>query len=275
MPVESLLFPTKFRPGALQFLKKLLVLKKAGLRRVHILHVIDRDKVSFDYAGYLKELEEKLRSEAEAILSEWKEELSKEVEVETSIVVGIPEYEVLEAEKKADLVAMGKPTSGIIKRLFMGSTTLNILAHSTKPAIMAKYEDDVIHGDRCLFCKVAFATDGSEPCRRALNFLLELAPVIQEVDVISVANLKRKEDTAFYEPILEEFASPLKEAGLRVSTHLLTGTPSKEIIKFAEAVGSSMIVVGTTGKDAIEEMIIGSASHRILEKAKVPVMVVP
>ena len=277
MPVERLLFPTKFRPGALQFLKKLLVLKEVGLREVLLLHVIEKEKVSFDYAGYLKELEGKLRSEAEAILSKWEEELREEAEVDvkSQVVVGIPEYEVLDAEGRVDLTAMGKPTSGLLRKLFMGSTTLNILAHAKKPVILAKYESDVVQGDRCIFCRVVFATDGSKPCLRALSFIKELAPVFEEVSLVSVTNTGRKEEDSYYKPILERFEGELKAAGIKVSSHLLKGTPSKEVIKFSEAIDATLVVVGTTGKDAIEEMIIGSASHRIIEKAKMPVMVVP
>ncbi len=275
MPVEKLLFPTKFRPGAIQFLKKLLVLKKVGLSKVKILHVIEKEKVSFDYAGYLRELEERLRHEASEILKEWTDELSKEIALESEIVVGIPEYEILEAEKTVDLVAMGKPTSGPLKKIFMGSTTLNILAHAKKPYILAKFEDEFIQSEKCLFCKVVFATDGSNPCKRALALLKELAPVIQEVDLVSVANLKRKESKGYYEPILEEFASELTNAGIKVDRHLLEGLPSKEVVNFAESTGASMIVVGTTGKDAFDELLIGSASHRIIEKTRLPVMVVP
>ncbi len=275
MPIKKLLFPTKFRPGALQFLKRLLVLKEVGLEEVTVLHVIEKDKVSYDYAGYLKDLEMKLRNKAEEILREWEREIGEEVRFNGKIIVGIPEYEVIEAEGEVDLVAMGKPTSGILRRLFMGSTALNILAHSRKPSIMAKFEDETLYGERCMFCKVVFATDGSAPCKRALELLKQLAPLIQEVDVVSVVNTKRMESENYYRPILQEAAEALSSSGLKVDTHLLSGTPSKEVVSFAESTGATLIAVGTTGKDALEEMFIGSASHRILEKTRLPVMIVP
>ena len=274
MGVKKLLFPTKFRAGSLQFLKKLLVLKKAGLEEVTVLHIIEKEKVSFDYAGYLKEVEEKLKKKAEEILKEWEEEFSKEINFKYEIVVGIPEYEVLEREENFDLIAMGKPSSGLIKKLFMGSTTMNILAHVKKPVLVAKFEEEVLHSEKCLFCKVLLATDGSEPCKRALGFIKSLAPVVEEVDILAVQNVKRKESREPYEKIVEEFAKEL-EGVVKVDTHILEGTPSKEILRFAESIGSSMIVVGTTGKDAFEEMIIGSTSHRVLEKSKLPVLVIP
>lgn len=172
------------------------------------------------------------------------------------------------------MIAMGKPSSGLIKKLFMGSTTMNIIAHATKPVLMAKFEEEVLYGERCLFCKVILATDGSEPCKRALNLIKELSPVIEEVDIVAVQNTKKKDDKSYYEQVVKEFAEALSSV-VKVDTHILSGTPSKEIMQFAESSGASLIVLGTTGKDAFDEVFIGSTSHRVLEKSKLPVLVVP
>ncbi len=276
MKIEKLLFPTKFREGALYFLKKLLIFRKVGLKEVEILHVIEKDKVAYDIAGYLKELEEKLRAEAQKKLDEWKKEIESEVDrVVTKIVVGIPEYEILAESRHVDIVGSGKPKSGFLRRLFFGSTTLNFLAEIEKPTVLAKLEEKFLQDDRELYERVVFATDGSAPCDRALDFLVTIAPILGKVDLLSVANTDRKEKTESFEEMINSYSEKLKACGVETEIHLIEGKPSKEIVKLADAVNATMIVMGTTGKDKFEELVLGSASHRVMEMAKVPITMVP
>ncbi len=276
MKIEKLLFPTKFRKGALDFLKKLLVFKEVGLKEVEILHVIEKDKVAYDLAGYLKDLEERLKSEAQKILDEWKKEIEKTIDkVSTKIVVGIPEYEILAESEHVDVVGSGKPTSGFIKKLFFGSTTLNFIAEIKRPTVLAKLDNKILEDKRGLYEKVVFATDGSTPCERALDFLISIAPIVGKVELLSVANKDRQEKIDLFKDMIENYSERLKASGIETEIHLLEGKPSKEIVNLANYTNATMIVMGTTGKDKFEELVLGSASHRVMEMSKVPITMVP
>ncbi len=275
MGIERLLFPTKFRKGAFEFLKKLMVFKKVGLKEVKILHVVEKEKVAFDLAGYLKDLEEKLKKEAESKISEWIEYLKDDVKITPKIVVGIPEYEILAESKDADIVASGKPTSSFIKKLFFGSTTLNFIVDINKPTVLAKLEDSFLKDERDLYEKVVFATDGSDPCKRALEFLKSISPIVGKVELLSVANVERHEKTGMFKNRIEEYEKEIKASGVDVEVHLLEGKPSKEIVNLATYTNATMIVMGTTGKDKFEELVLGSTSHRVMEMSKIPITMVP
>jgi nucleotide-binding universal stress UspA family protein len=55
---------------------------------------------------------------------------------------------------------------------------------------------------------------------------------------------------------------------------VLRGTPSDEIIKFANYEKVELIIMGTTGLGVIKKFVSGSVARNILEKASSPVMLV-
>ena len=63
MPIEKILFPTKFRELAFDALETLFKLKEAGLKEIVLLHVILREDVGFvPFGGYLKEEEKRFKN---------------------------------------------------------------------------------------------------------------------------------------------------------------------------------------------------------------------
>ncbi|HEX7571814.1 MAG TPA: universal stress protein [Bacteroidota bacterium] len=67
-----------------------------------------------------------------------------------------------------------------------------------------------------------------------------------------------------------------KEIGGRVksSCSVRTGNPHQEILREAEELGVSLIVVATHGHSGVEHMLFGSTADRIVRNAKCPVLTV-
>lgn len=61
--------------------------------------------------------------------------------------------------------------------------------------------------------------------------------------------------------------------GWKVSSDSTYGSPGWEILAFAEKMGSDLIVVGAKGTSAIERVLLGSVSQKVVTEAKCPVRV--
>lgn len=74
---------------------------------------------------------------------------------------------------------------------------------------------------------------------------------------------------------LDAIATAVRRTHPRVKTALLTGTPWREIVTYAEMHDCDLIVAGTHGRTGIAHLIEGSVAERIVRASSVPVLVVP
>jgi len=74
---------------------------------------------------------------------------------------------------------------------------------------------------------------------------------------------------------LEELAQRLSADGIAATPLLVRGPTVEKILAEAERVDARWIVVGTHGRGAVLEALLGSVSHDVLRKAARPVLVVP
>jgi|ERR1700740_2255000 len=81
--------------------------------------------------------------------------------------------------------------------------------------------------------------------------------------------------TNFLADKLEKVAADIKKRyGIKVTTYVSTGNTTSEIVSMAEETNSTMIVMGTHGKDSENGFFLGSNAYRVLTKSDVPVMTV-
>jgi nucleotide-binding universal stress UspA family protein len=67
----------------------------------------------------------------------------------------------------------------------------------------------------------------------------------------------------------------LRAKGLTVTTKHLTGHPGQVTVDQATALHASYIVLGSHGRGAFYELMVGSTASRVLKQARCPVVVVP
>ena len=141
--------------------------------------------------------------------------------------------------------------------------------------------------------KVLVAYDFSDPSNRALSFAgrlardtsakLELVYVHPDIydgrgdpslTLPAAMPGQGERYLQFLEQELKTAASKLLGAE-DVACHVLRGDPVKRIEAAAQSSGADVICVAATGKGAVDRVLLGSVSQRLLRTSPVPVLIVP
>ncbi len=133
-----------------------------------------------------------------------------------------------------------------------------------------------------MFEKVLVPTELSKQDDKVMHFVSGFGHYgAKEVVLVHVAALKGVErpvavrkEREFLDDVAER-SSILESAGMKVKPLLLRGVPHEEILRAAAEENVSLIISGTRGKGAFNELAVGSVSEMIGRKASVPVLMVP
>ncbi|MFC1802444.1 universal stress protein [Thermoproteota archaeon] len=143
-----------------------------------------------------------------------------------------------------------------------------------------------------MYEKILVPVDGSEHSLNALKHAVTLAKVHNsEITVISVIEELRLPFGAQYSLWANESHQELirtslesinkvitaikqKEPELLIDSEIIEGEPAKTIVKTAEMNNCSLIVMGKRGMGFIEELIMGTVTHKVVNTSKVPVTIV-
>jgi len=94
--------------------------------------------------------------------------------------------------------------------------------------------------------------------------------VSQFVNADQIASYHREESAK----ALAEAGALLEAAGLNVTIHTVVGHAAEEIAKLADKLKCDQIVMGTHGRGALAELLVGSTTLRVVHRSKVPVLLV-
>lgn len=90
--------------------------------------------------------------------------------------------------------------------------------------------------------------------------------VLRNVDSLSMGEERRDKLRAAEEKAVE--------ANVSYNVSILRGNPSTTIVEYAEEKKVDLIVMGTRGLNVLQEMVVGSVSHQVLQKVNSPVLIV-
>lgn len=127
----------------------------------------------------------------------------------------------------------------------------------------------------------SFAFDYGLSLARQFGSELLLLHVINEpVDLrgfyvphISFEQLE-KEIAAGAAVMMEKFCQEKLAGYSNYKTSIVTGTPFDEIIRKAEEIDASLIVIGTHGRTGLDHIIFGSTAERVVRGATCPVLTI-
>ena len=140
--------------------------------------------------------------------------------------------------------------------------------------------------------KILAAVDTSEFSRAILDMTKTVAVGIGgQVLLINVAprqpdafgrQIKRKvvsdpvpEELRDRRELLDRCAAELAAAGIECETLLIRGNPGPTLLREAERWGVGLIIMGSHGRGALYEKLMGSVSKAVMAGRQFPVLVVP
>ncbi len=74
---------------------------------------------------------------------------------------------------------------------------------------------------------------------------------------------------------IQELADRMRKAGIDTTALLVHGATVEAILQEASDVEADMIVVGSHGRGAMYQLLVGSVSKGVLHKSPLPVLVIP
>ncbi|SHE90690.1 Nucleotide-binding universal stress protein, UspA family [Fodinibius roseus] len=172
--INNILFPTDFSDNARHALPFALKIAKRIGATVHILHAIEEP---YDFAPMDEEIKEGVTKKVRRLFDKIIREIEKEgiysdIPVETHIRTGRAINAILETDQSfgADLIVMGTKGRSGLKRIFIGSTTADVVEASAIP-VLAIPENAPITD----FNQILFTTDYHDGDLKALQYVVELA----------------------------------------------------------------------------------------------------
>ncbi|MFD1017700.1 universal stress protein [Thalassobacillus hwangdonensis] len=138
-----------------------------------------------------------------------------------------------------------------------------------------------------MYKKILVAADGSEHSQRTTKQAAELARLqdgssitiiyvidgdTSKHDVLAEGNpatldMKRHER-------LKPIEGHLEAKGVPFEVVIKRGEPGPTIVKHANDEAFDIVIIGSRGLNALQEMVLGSVSHKVAKRANCPVMIV-
>jgi nucleotide-binding universal stress UspA family protein len=139
-----------------------------------------------------------------------------------------------------------------------------------------------------MFTKILLAADGSDHSVRAAKKAAELAKLSgrdAEITVVYVIDGQTSKVDVLHNPdryVVEEkrrlrlhpVTSLFNSEDLNFKLEKLLGEPGPAIVEYANKNEFDVVVVGSRGLNGLQEMVLGSVSHKVAKRVKAPVMIV-
>jgi nucleotide-binding universal stress UspA family protein len=232
----------------------------------------------------------------ESALREQKEILERQgFEVEARIVPGFAKLEInrVAAEENYSLIAVGSHGHSMAGEVLLGGVAYEVIHSARKPVLLVPLEltqgegDACVRATRCDFREhVLFPTDFSENAGHAFTYVEKLA-----ADGARRVTLLHVQDRARIDPHLahrldefneidrgrlEKMREMLRKKGsAEIEIELCYGSPFVEITRLIRERNVHLVVMGSQGRGFIEEVFLGSVSHKVARHADAPVLLIP
>ncbi len=210
-----------------------------------------------------------------------------EIQLELVVDEGMAPDSILSfaRERKTDLIVMGTHGRRGYDRLMLGSVTDRVMRRAPCPvlAVCKPPRDSWAAGDerghvhrlnRILFC-----ADFSESSARALEYAISATEeydaelTLLHVSEEAATHAKRDEALAAATEHMNKLIRRERCSSLKIKTAVRAGKPYQQIIQFAEEAQIDMVVMGVSGRGALDRAVFGSTTYRVIQLGPCPVLV--
>lgn len=136
-----------------------------------------------------------------------------------------------------------------------------------------------------MYTHIVLAADGSENALRATKHAVALAKLGNgKIEIVYVADFKKAkyevlhaESNEALEYERRQKVRPVEEILLAENVpyevKILHGEPGPTIVDYVNQCEADLVVVGSRGLNSLQEMVLGSVSHKVVKRVKAPVLV--
>lgn len=244
---------------------------------VFLCYVADTNEPSQTRVG--TEVVDVLEEEGEDIVSDARERAAdRGVAATADVVQGTPHDAIVDyVESRAiDLVVMGTHGRDGLERYVLGSVAESVVNASPVPVLTVRGPDDATA--TYPYGSVLVPTDGSAHATAALRRGAAVAArhdaplhLLAVVDESILGGGDDRTDRA--RDLLEDAAATARDAGAdEIVTDVRSGSVPREIVSYADLKDVDLVVMGTHGRNGLDQLLLGSITERVLRTASVPVL---
>lgn len=136
-----------------------------------------------------------------------------------------------------------------------------------------------------MYKKILLAADGSDNSFRAAEETLHFINEDTQVTILNVINPADSKEDVLHSGASESIVNNRKEKLSKIidlyasknipyQVHFENGVPNETVVKFANSGVHQAVFLGTRGLNGLQEMVMGSVSHKVAKRAHIPVMIV-
>lgn len=195
---------------------------------------------------------------------------------------------------RVDLIVIGRTSRPRLAELFIGSTAHRVVRLAPVPVLVVPGPDAPDAALHALprYDHVVAATDLGETSRRGLAavdalvghfasrvtaiYCLTVEPVAPAVVGRVAVTLPSEQLDELMDTHRERIANQVAGLGRTwVEARVVTGAPAQALLDAAADLGADLVAVPSTGKGALERILLGSTTERLLRRSRLPVLVLP
>ncbi|RLQ90281.1 universal stress protein [Planomicrobium sp. Y74] len=138
-----------------------------------------------------------------------------------------------------------------------------------------------------MYGKILLAVDGSNHSLRAAKEAITIAGnnPDSQITIVYVADHDDAKNDVLHSGSTAELdfqrrkkLQPVEEAiaagNIKHRVKILHGTPGPAIVEYANSESFDILVIGSRGLNSLQEMVLGSVSHKVVKRANCPVLIV-
>jgi nucleotide-binding universal stress UspA family protein len=205
---------------------------------------------------------------------------------------GDPVTEILAqaSEMNADLIVLSTHGRSGFDRMVLGSVTEKVLRKASSPVLVVPPQAGDASEPFAGYHRVICAVDFSDVSRSTLDYAVSIAEQASAATtVVHVVEGARGTEEAGYgravtevqraevegvERQLRDFVQTHEGTGRALTRIVRRGTPHREILRLAAEIGADLVVLGVSGRGAIDLTLFGSTANEVVRRAPCAVLTV-
>ena len=287
--MKTIIAATDFSEEARYAAERAAIVAKEQRAHLSLLHVMSSSALN-DVRKLFQaptDVEAKLIDDAGRMLNEVAADISLKTGVmgSTDVKAGQAQAEIRSATESADLLVLGAHGGNCLHELILGTTAERLLSTCKRPMLVVK------RPPKTRYERVLVAVDFSPYSASALTAASLIAPharlmIVHAFRVPFEGRLRtvgaseddirryREEERRSSEKKIRELIRESHIDSNRVTYAVEGGDPSPVILAKAEELLADLIVIGKHGQSWIEDLFLGSTTHRVLARTDCDVLVV-